>query len=337
MFKSNYIIDNRFALEELLGQGGMGKVYKAIDLDTGKRVAIKLLNKQKSIFHERFLREIFFLKTISHKHILPVHHVGDFSCEIPYFTMPLLHGKTLKEHFNTKPFPYLTALRIALDILDGLNAVHKKNIVHRDLKPSNIFLSLTEIPHQFQVKILDFGISKLLDTSIYSDSNRSITNTDMFIGTNYYMAPEQYLSPSDTDVRADIYSIGLVFYQLFSGVSPFGEAYDTGDDASYSFFDEDLDTVSGNRYSKEITQFKNPYLHNPLIPRRLGDVILKALNADPFDRFHSIDEFIFAINDAHQNPTKEVMQTNSEKQTAKVFPRAFPCSSIQNFFNTSTK
>ncbi len=277
MSTSGSFIGNRYRLLRLIGEGGMGRVFTAVDEEYGCRVAIKMLRSDRieSKFIERFHREIALIRSLGHENLCEILDVGSCSNGAPFFVMPLLKGTTLCARLTQGPLCYESALDISLQLLDGLQAVHSKNIIHRDLKSKNVFL-VTDHPHfRYFVKILDFGISKIMDSA-----DSSLTDTGTVIGSLKYMAPEQVSSLGHIDVRADVYVAGVLLYEMFTGIHPMC-----------------ILSLSEN----------NPITYRQCKPLRsivpsmsifLEQVIMTAMSYDPDDRFRDALEMRGALIDA---------------------------------------
>jgi predicted Ser/Thr protein kinase len=201
---------------ELLGQGGMGAVYKARQPSLDRLVAVKVLPPEAAndpAFLERFQREARALARLSHPHIVAVHDVGqaDGLC---YFIMEYVDGVNLRHLLQQKLLTPAQALAIVPQICDALQYAHQEGVVHRDIKPENILLD-----RKGRVKIADFGLAKLLgrDSGAFA-----LTGSQQAMGTVFYMAPEQVERPQEVDHRADIYSLGVVFYEMLTGELPVG-------------------------------------------------------------------------------------------------------------------
>ncbi len=206
----------QFEILELLGRGGMGVVYKARQLNLDRIVALKILppvDSQSADFVERFRREARSLAKLSHPNIVAVHDFGE-SGGLYYFAMEFVDGANLREMIRTGKMRPEEALAVVPKICDALQFAHEEGVVHRDVKPENIL-----IDKRGRVKIADFGLAKLLRRE---QADHTLTMTGMTLGTPRYMAPEQLDKPESVDHRADIYSLGVVFYEMLTGEVPMG-------------------------------------------------------------------------------------------------------------------
>jgi serine/threonine protein kinase len=201
---------------ELIGQGGMGAVYKARQPSLDRLVAVKVLPPEAGrdpAFAERFGREARALARLSHPNIVAVHDVGRAG-DFFYFVMEFVDGVNLRQLLRDGQLDPAQALRIVPQICDALQYAHEEGVVHRDIKPENILLD-----RKGRVKIADFGLAKLLGRD---GENFTLTGSRQVMGTLYYMAPEQVERPLEVDHRADIYSLGVVFYEMLTGQLPVG-------------------------------------------------------------------------------------------------------------------
>jgi len=274
-----------FRVLKVLGQGGMGVVFVAEDVQLGRRVALKAMLPEvanKPAARERFQREARTAATIEHDHIVPIYHVEE-DREIPYIVMPLLKGCSLEDWLrrqNEWPLPVPFILRLGRQVAQGLAAAHAHGLIHRDIKPANIFLQepaanpailAPPIP-EYRVKILDFGLAR----SRTGDSH--LTMSGVIMGTPSYMAPEQARSGSKVDGRADIFSLGVVLYRLCTGLLPF-----KGDDTMSVLMSLAMDNPPPPR---EIY---------PSLPAALSGLVMRMLEKEPMRRIASADEVVFAI------------------------------------------
>jgi serine/threonine protein kinase len=202
---------------ELLGQGGMGAVYKARQKQLDRLVALKILPPEvgeTKAFAERFTREARSLARLNHLHIVTVYDFGLTEDGLYYFVMEYVDGTDLRQVIQAGKLEPAEALAIVPQICDALQFAHKKGIVHRDIKPENILLD-----KEGNIKIADFGLARLLDRP---PSAYTLTAAGHRMGTPHYMAPEQIEHPHHVDHRADIYSLGVVFYEMLTGQLPIG-------------------------------------------------------------------------------------------------------------------
>jgi hypothetical protein len=214
-----YVIDGKYRLDEVLGAGGMGQVYRATRLQIGDAVAVKLLKPELAAsaqMLERFRREAQAAARLKHPNVVTIHDFGRTAEGWLYLVMELVAGESLRALLNRcgqLPLP-LTAALVA-QICAALDEAHRQQIVHRDLKPENIIVA--QDTHGWRVKVLDFGIARWRDEAA---GINSLTTTGVMLGTPRYMSPEQCLG-LELDGRSDIYSLGIMLYELLAGCAPF--------------------------------------------------------------------------------------------------------------------
>ncbi|HTJ39731.1 MAG TPA: serine/threonine-protein kinase [Dactylosporangium sp.] len=207
------LLGGRYRVEQVLGSGGMGTVWRGYDLRLDRPVAVKVLSKQglslpKAM--ERFDREARAVARLSHPNIVPIYDFGAEDGD-PYIVMELVDGPTVADLLTESPLPIADVLAISAQICDGLTAAHAAEIVHRDIKPSNLILTATGV-----VKICDFGVARNLDTT----EHVNLTGTVIAVGSPKYMAPE-HINGEPVDRRADLYGLGCSMYAMLTGHPPF--------------------------------------------------------------------------------------------------------------------
>jgi serine/threonine protein kinase len=214
------VIGERYRLGQLLGEGGMGVVWEAVHLGLELPVAIKFIRtdlKDNSEFVQRFLNEARRAAALKNEHVARVHDVGQLESGDLYLVMERLEGVGLEAHLRERgPLSQADAVSLIREACEGLSEAHLAGIVHRDIKPENLFLA-HRLDGKRTLKILDFGISK----QTTDDAPTSLTNSERSLGSPWYMSPEQMIDTSSVDHRADIWSLGVVLFELLSGVRPF--------------------------------------------------------------------------------------------------------------------
>ncbi len=259
----------RYHIVSALGEGGMATVYKAQDLRLERFVALKVILanfQQTELFLKRFDREAKSLAKLTHPNIVGVIDYGTHK-GMPYLVMEYISGGTLKDRLH-EAMPWQAAVKFLTPVAHALAYAHSKNVIHRDIKPANILVTDTGEP-----MLTDFGIAKVIGT----DSSVNLTGTGVGIGTPDYMAPEQGMG-AEVDHRADIYSLGIVFYQLIAGRPPFRA--DTPLAVMVKHINEPL---------------PHPREYVPNLPVEVELVLLKALAKDPAQRYQNMDEFAAAL------------------------------------------
>lgn len=269
------VISGKYRVERPLGAGGMGVVVAARHVDLQQSVAIKVLLPTASNNDEmvaRFLREGRSAAQLTSPHVAKVQDTGRLPSGEPYLVMELLHGRDLRAHLaSVGRVPLAQAVEWVLQAAHALAEAHARQIIHRDVKPANLFLAETSAGQL--VKVLDFGISKQLDAS-----EVELTNTLSAVGTPRYMAPEQMRAAKFADARADIWSLGVVLYELTTGRTPF-----QGDSVTALCFDVMERTPTP------------PSRLVPEIPPSFDALMAQCLEKDPDDRFQSMEALARAL------------------------------------------
>jgi len=267
-FKKGAFFGERYRIEALLGQGAMGKVFRATDTAEDRLVAVKVLHPElakKDTVLERFRREAEILRGLGHRGIVRVLDAGQTSDAMEYLVMELLEGRNLKQRLQEDgPMSVDDLLPLLVQVCDALGAAHEQGVVHRDLKPENLFL----IDDDAKVKVVDFGLGRML-------TDKRMTKTGMMLGTPRYMAPEQIRSAKDADARTDQYALGIICHESLAGASPF-PAGDPG---------QLLGCVMEGRILKLEDE-------RPSVPPNVAAVIRRAMSKDPRDRFATIGAFV---------------------------------------------
>ncbi len=254
----------RYKLIEELGRGGMGVVYKAMDTKLKRTVALKFLPPELTHIpdvKERFMREAQAAAALDHPNICTVHEFDEDDKET-FISMAYIEGQSLRKKIESGSLELEEALRIATQVAEGLQEAHKKGVVHRDIKSANIMVNERD-----QAKILDFGLARKTGGTL-------ITKDGTTLGTIAYMSPEQARG-ENVDQRTDIWSFGVVLYEMFTGSLPFKGEHDQG--LVYSIL---------NDKPKQITD-----LH-PEIPMSIGQVVAKSLEKNPNERYQQIEELL---------------------------------------------
>jgi len=271
------LLGNRYEIKEKIGNGGMAMVYKAKDQVLNRFVAIKILRDEFTTdeeFIKRFSIEAQSAASITHPNIVSVYDVGNEG-NLYYIVMELIKGKTLKEIIIEEggALPWKWSTNIAIQIASALETAHKNNIVHRDIKPHNIIITEDGI-----AKVTDFGIAKAV-------SNSTITAFGSTIGSVHYFSPE-HAKGGYTDSKSDLYSLGVVMYEMLTGKVP---------------FDADTPVSVALKHMQE--EPVSPIDINEKIPSSLNDIILKAMRKDPTLRYQSATEMLRDLNRALKDPS----------------------------------
>jgi serine/threonine-protein kinase len=273
--KPGDVFEGDYRVGRVLGVGGVGLVFAAQRLSNGERVAIKMLlpeHVRKGEVVERFLREGRIAQRLDSPHCTRVFEVGTAADGTPFLVMEYLTGVDLDKVLETRgTIPYTQAVDWVLEACEGIAQAHKTKTVHRDLKPANLFLA--KVGGREVVKVLDFGISKSI---ALGHASLQMTRTAALLGSPYYMSPEQFKSSRDVDERTDIWSIGVILFELLSGTRPF-------------------EAPSLAELSVKVLMADAPVLVAAGIPPGLASVVATCLRKDPALRFTNLADFADAI------------------------------------------
>ena len=273
------VLSGRYRIDELIGRGGMASVYRGYDLTLGRAVAVKILDRElagDNTFRTRFRLEAQAASRMAHPTIVRVYDAGEDTVTypdgsihpVPYIIMELVKGSLLKDIIAAGPVPVTDAVRYVDGILEALEYSHRAGVVHRDIKPGNVMVT-----HAGQVKVMDFGIARAV-----SDSSSTVAETTAILGTAAYFSPEQ-AKGEPVDARADLYSAGVVLYELLAGRQPFRG--------------ESPVAVAYQHVSEAPLP---PSEVNESVPRSLDAVALRALAKDPYQRYQDAASFREALD-----------------------------------------
>jgi eukaryotic-like serine/threonine-protein kinase len=254
------VLGNRYEILQLLGEGGMGAVYKARDREVDRLVAVKVIRPElasRADILARFKQELILARQVTHKNVIRIFDLGE-SDGLKFITMDFIEGRDLKSILREKGrFSPDEAVKIATQICRALDAAHSEGVVHRDLKPQNIMLG-----QHGRVTVMDFGIARSMDMP-------GMTQTGSLVGTPEYMSPEQ-AKGEDVDARSDLFTLGIIFYELLTGKTPF-----------YA------DTAYATLLKRTQERARDPVELDPSIPAYIGGVVMKCLETNRDQRYSS--------------------------------------------------
>ncbi|MEY2442669.1 MAG: eukaryotic-like serine/threonine-protein kinase [bacterium] len=286
------VIDARYQVLEHIGSGGMAEVYCAHDLQLERKVALKLLHDRfarDEEFVERFRREASSAAGLQHQHVVSVYDRGE-SDGTPYIAMEYVAGRTLKALVRERgPLDPAEAIDLTIQILRAARFAHRRGVIHRDFKPQNVI-----VDDEGRAKVTDFGIARA--------GASDMTQTGSIMGTAQYLSPEQAQGHA-VNARSDLYSIGVILYELLTGSVPFNA--------------ESPVTVALKQVSEPPIA---PRERNPKVPPELETIVLRALEKDPADRFADADEFIAALQAAGSRIPSESAIAAAEAAAAALPP-----------------
>lgn len=290
------LVADRYRVGAIIGAGGMGIVYEATHVELGTKVALKVIRPdiaQNSSIWRRFSREARALGALHNKHVVRVHDAGTLRSGLRYLVMELLDGTDMRRYLQQHgALPIPRAVDYVMQVCSALGDAHRLNIVHRDVKPENIFLASFRGSEPI-VKLLDFGVALFLEDA------GQLTVPGRGVGSPQYLSPEQMRDPSGVDQRSDIWSVGLLTYELLSGASPF---------AGFNAAQTCLRISRGPMPRIEETC--------PGVPRALAAAVHRCLEIDPARRPQSADELMLALEPFSSRHVSEG-SSDPEGQTRK--------------------
>ncbi len=315
-----HVIDGKYRIVRLIGEGGMGEVYEGENLRIKRRVAIKLLHAgvaSNTEMVQRFEREAQVAGTVGNDHILEILDLGALPDGERYMVMEFLDGETLTDRIKTHGRLLANdAVGLVRQVLEGLGAAHGAGIVHRDLKPDNIFILREKAGVRDYVKIIDFGISKFVESN---GASSRMTRTGALMGTPHYMAPEQATGSSEIDFRTDIYAVGIILYEAVTGRVPFT-----------------AETFNQLLFEIALAKITPASTFVPDLDPAVDSIILRASARDPNQRFSSCREFIAALDSWEKTGSAVSVPPDQsiEAIVAATVPRAAPLPSSSSIDET---
>ncbi len=303
------VLADRYRLDALLGEGGMGRVYQAEHVLMRKRVAVKILHAELTRVPEvvaRFEREAMAAANIEHPNVAAATDFGKLDDGSVFLVLEFVQGKNLRDEIAEGPIPPARAAHITRQIAAALEAAHALGIVHRDLKPENVML-IDKAGDQDFVKVLDFGVAKVPigePTKAKSSHGNPITKAGMVFGTPEYMAPEQALG-QPVDGRADLYALGVIFYEMLSGQRPFSSKSTVG--------------ILGQQLSKPPPRLQER-CPGIVVPPSIEGIVLKLLAKEPHERFANAGDVVTALSSL-LGPMPTRLRTVSSPALEVVEPR----------------
>src|SRR3954471_2370651 len=275
------VIGGKYRLEQEIGKGSMGTVYRAVHVTLGQRVAIKLISAehlQSTEARKRFAVEAKAAAKLRSRHVVQVYDDGETSEGNPYIVLEYLEGETLEQRLEReRDLPLADAVRIVAHVGRGLARAHAQGIVHRDLKPANIFLVKSDDDEDgFIAKVLDFGIAKLA-----SQGEKGTTQAGTVLGTPLFMSPEQVRGASSVDHRADLYSLGMCLFHMLSH--------------EFAFYSDNYSDILVGICTEPLPLLRAAA---PWVPESVEQWFQRACAKEPLERFQSADEMTEALQAA---------------------------------------
>jgi tetratricopeptide (TPR) repeat protein len=288
-FKIGSVVADRYQVLSLLGEGGMGAVYKTHDRELDRVVALKVIRPElasSTDISQRFKQEIILAREVTHRNIVRIYDLGK-SEETKFVTMEFVEGETLAQVLKRRgKLPVDEAVAIMRQVCDGLAAAHGSHIVHRDLKPANIMCA-----PEGRIIIMDFGLAR-------DAAAGGFTQTGVVLGTVDYMSPEQAHGQT-VDARSDLFAVGLIFYELLTGKRPFS-----------------ADSAVATLLKRSQERAKPPSTLEPTLPQAVDDIVMRCLEADPAKRYQAATE-ILADLEARQGGARVSARTISLRSRAR--------------------
>jgi len=280
-----HVLGHRYRLDELVAWGGMASVYAAADLKLGRRVAVKAIypeHVRTDLQHRRVLQEARLGAQIDHPHVVPIFDLGDERApngeRQMYLVMPLIAGASLREMILDGPLPWTTAIDLTAQLLAGLAALHQRGAIHRDIKPENCLVG--RVDGHDHLRLADLGLAKAASPSQFV-AGSPISFSGVLLGTPAYLSPEQ-AQGLPLDARADLYSVGVVLYELLTRRAPFSGKH--------------LDLL--NAHVSVPPTPPRALAPSAEIPASIEAVVLRALAKAPDDRYETAEQFEAALADA---------------------------------------
>src|SRR5690348_14805877 len=268
VFESGNVIGKRYEVLHLLGEGGMGAVYKVRDRELERFVALKVIRPELAARPEilqRFKQELILARQVTHKNVIRIFDLGEAD-SVKFITMEFIEGQDLKcllrERGKLSPDE---TMKIMAQVCRALEAAHNEGVIHRDLKPQNIMLD-----SQGRVTVMDFGIAR-------STEMNGMTQTGAFVGTPEYMSPEQAMG-EHVDARSDLFTLGIIFYELLTGDTPFR-----------------ADTFYAMLLNRTTRKARPPIEVDPSIPQQINEVVVRCLETSPDQRYQSAREILAGL------------------------------------------
>ena len=273
------LLGTRYEIVQMLGEGGMGAVYKAMDRELERMVALKIIKPELALHEEilaRFKQELILARRITHKNVIRIFDLGDAD-GVKFITMEFIEGKDLSSLIKEKGrLSFAECADYMSQVCTALDAAHTEGVVHRDLKPQNIMVDKNN-----RITVMDFGIARTMEQG-------GMTNTGALIGTPDYMSPEQVMGEK-VDARSDLFTLGIIFYQLLIGKLPY-----------------QADTVQAAMYKRTKEISKTPKDVDPEVPVMLSDITAKSMQLEPAQRYQSAAEMQQDIDAWRGGNTKKI-------------------------------